>query len=174
MAEKTTAVQRAPSTGSLRVVEPRILLERMTQMHEEIARRAFELFERDGALGHDWENWFNAEEQFVHPVHVSISESGAALRVQAEVPGFEARDIEIALEPMRLTISGRKEARQNHQEKGRVIYQEICSSELLRIIDLPAEVAPERARAALKNGVLDLELPKAGKLSRKRAETSAA
>jgi HSP20 family molecular chaperone IbpA len=106
MAEKSTAVQRAPSSGSLRVVEPQTLIERISRIHDEIARRAFAMFERDGFFGRDLENWFNAEEQLVHPVHINITDSENALHVQAEVPGFEPKDIEISLEPTRLTISG--------------------------------------------------------------------
>ncbi|MGA9883727.1 MAG: Hsp20/alpha crystallin family protein [Candidatus Acidiferrales bacterium] len=145
-------------------------MERMIRMHDEIARRAFELFESDGASGRDLENWFNAEEQLIHPAHVNISESETALHVQAEVPGFEPKDIEISLEPARLTISGKKESNQEQQNKGKMIYKELCSSQLLRVIDLPAEIDPERTKATLKNGVLELEMPKAQKSMAKRVE----
>lgn len=170
MAEKSTAVQRAPSSGSLRVVEPQTLFERMNRVHDEIARRAFELFERDGAFGRDLENWFNAEEQLIHPAHINISESDSALHVQAEVPGFEPNEIEISLEPARLTISGKKQTSQEQQQKGKVVYKELCSSELLRVIDLPVEVDPEKTKATLKNGILELEMPKSAQSQAKRVE----
>jgi HSP20 family protein len=171
MAEKSTAVQRAPSSGSLRVVEPQTLFDRMTQMHNEIARRAFEMFERDGGLfGRDLENWFSAEEQLLHPVHVNISDSENAIHVQAEVPGFEPKDIQISLEPTRLTISGKREENKEQQDEGKTVYQELCSSEMLRVIDLPTEVDPEQTKATLKNGVLDLEMPKSAKSAGKRVE----
>jgi len=172
MAEKSTAVQRAQSSGSLRVVEPQTLLDRMNRIHEEIARRAFDLFQQDGSSGREMENWFTAEEELVHPVHVNISESDSALHVQAEVPGFEPKDIEISLEPTRLTISGKREAKQEQEDKGKVIYQELCSSEMLRVIDLPMQVDPEKTRATLKNGVLELEMPKDQKAAGKRVEVT--
>jgi HSP20 family protein len=172
MAEKSTAIQRAPSSGSLRVVEPQTLFDRMNRMHDEIARRAFALFEQDGAFGRDLENWFNAEEQLIHPAHINISESDNAVYVQAEVPGFEPKDIEISLEPTRLTISGKKEAGQEQQQKGKMVYKELCSSELLRVIDLPIEVDPEKTKATLKNGVLELEMPKTAKSQAKRVEVT--
>ncbi|MDE3110315.1 MAG: Hsp20/alpha crystallin family protein, partial [Acidobacteriota bacterium] len=168
------AVQRAPSSGALRVVEPQALLERMSRIHDDIARRAFELFERDGAFGRDLENWFDAEEQLVHPVHVNISETDSALRLQAEVPGFEPSELEISLEPSRLTISGKKESTQEQPEKGKVVYKELCSCELLRVIDLPVEVDPDKTKATLKNGVLELEIPKAAGAQSKRIEVRAA
>jgi HSP20 family protein len=173
MAEKSTAVQKAPSSGSLRVVEPQTLFERMSRIHDEIARRAFEIFERDGnVFGRDLENWFNAEEQLVHPVHINISESDNALHVQAEVPGFDPKDLAISLEPARLTISGKRESSQEQQEKGKVIYKELCSSELLRVIDLPAEVDPDKTKATLKNGVLELEMPKTAASHGQRVEVT--
>jgi HSP20 family protein len=174
MPDRTTAEQRAPSSGSLRVVEPQSLLDRMNRMHDEIARRAFSLFERDGLFGRDLENWFNAEEQLVHPVHINITETDAALHVQAEVPGFEPSDIEISLEPQRLTICGKKQSTQEQQAKGKVIYQELCSDELLRVVDLPAEVDPDKTKATLKNGVLDLEMPKSSRSLSKRVEVTGA
>lgn len=174
MAERTTAVQKAPSSGSLRVVEPQSLLERMNRIHNEIARRAFDLFERDGAFGRDLEHWFNAEEQLVHPVHVNITETDSSLRVQAEVPGFEPSELEICLEPARLTISGKKESAKEQPDKSKVVYKELCSAELLRVIDLPVEVDPEKTKATLKNGVLELDMPKAPGAQRKRVEITGA
>lgn len=175
MAERSTAVQKAPSSGSLRVVEPQTLFERMSRLHNEIAQRAFELFERNGGVfGRDWEDWFNAEQQLVHPAHINITESEKVLRVQAEVPGFEPKNIEISLEPTRLTISGKKETSHEQQKKGKLLYKELCSDELLRVIDLPAEVDPDKTRATLKNGVLELEMPKTSKLEKKRVEVKGA
>lgn len=136
----------------------------MNQMHNEIARRAFEMFENDGSVsGRDLDHWFDAEEQVLHPVHVNISDSDNAIHVQAEVPGFEPKEIQIGLQPTRLTISGRREENKEQQDKGKMVYQERCSSDLLRVIDLPAEVDPERTKATLKNGVLELEMPKTAK-----------
>lgn len=172
MAEKSTAVQRAPSSGSLRVVEPQTLFDRMSRIHDEIARRAFDLFQQDGLTGRDLQNWFDAEERLVHPLHINISETDSALTVQAEVPGFEPKDIEISLEPTRLTISGKREANQERQDKGKVIYEELCCSEMLRVIDLPAEVDPEKTKATLKNGVLELEMPKTQRALGKRVEVT--
>ena len=37
---------------------------------------------------------------------------------------------------------------------------ERCSDQILRVVDLPAEVDTERAVATLKDGILKLELPK--------------
>ncbi|HXJ16790.1 MAG TPA: Hsp20 family protein [Candidatus Polarisedimenticolia bacterium] len=174
MAEKSTAVQTAQAPASLKLVEPRALFERINQMHEAVARRAFELFKGDGGLfGRDWEHWFRAESELLHPVHMNITESDDALAVQAEVPGFSPNELEINIEARRLTISGKKETREE-RKKGKTIYQERCSNEILRAVDLPAEVDATKATATLKNGVLELTLPKAARAKTTRVEVRAA
>jgi HSP20 family molecular chaperone IbpA len=160
MPEKTTAVQMAPERSTLKLVEPRTLLERMNRMHENIARRAFEFFESAGSFfGHELEHWFKAEAELLHPVHISISESDESLHVQAEVPGFGVNELAVSLEPWRLTISGKKETGKE-SKKEKTIYKERCASELLRVVDLPVEVDPVKTTATLKNGVLELDMAK--------------
>ncbi len=175
MTEKSTAVQMAPEPSSLKVVEPKTFFERVNQIHQNIARRAFEIFENDGGLfGHELDHWFKAEAEMLHPVHVNISESDGALTVQAEVPGFNANELEVSLEPRRLTISGKKETSKEDKKKGKTIYKEQCSTEVLRIIDLPAEVDAVKATATIKNGVLELTLPRGGQAKSTHVEVKAA
>jgi HSP20 family protein len=175
MNEKSTAVQLAPEATSLKVVEAKSLFERIKRIHENIARRAFEIFENDGrSWGHDLDHWFKAEAELLHPVHVHISEADGTLNVQAEVPGFNASDLELSVEPRRLTISGKKQTSKEDKKKGKTIYQEQCVSELLRIIDLPAEVDAAKATATLKNGVLELSMPKGVQAKPSRVEVKAA
>jgi HSP20 family protein len=174
MAEKSTAVQPAQAPAPLKLVEPKTLFDRINQMHQAIARRAFEFFEGDGGLfGRDWEHWFRAESELLHPVHVNINESDDMLAVQAEVPGFSPNELEINIEARRLTISGKKESREE-RKKGKTIYQERCSNEILRVVDLPAEVDAKKATATLKNGILELTLPKAAQAKSTRVEIKAA
>jgi len=163
MSEKATAVQTAldpKESTSLKFVEPQTLFDRVNHLHEAIARRAFQLFEGGGFWGHELENWFKAEMELLHPVHVQISELGDAIEVEAEVPGFNPRELEVSVEPQRLTISGKKESTEE-RKKGKAVYKEHCSNEILRVVDLPAEVEAAKATAILRNGVLSLSLPKA-------------
>jgi HSP20 family protein len=166
MSTKAVALEKAPETkeaSNLKLVEPATLFERMNRVHDEIARRAFEIFAGNGGIfGHELDDWFKAETELLHPVHVNISETADALQVEAEVPGFDAKDLEVSVESGRLTISGKKERREE-SKKGKTIYKEQCSNEILRVVDLPAEVDAAKATATLKNGVLALALPKAAR-----------
>src|ERR1035437_2177861 len=160
MTANATATQIAPIPT--RAMEQQDVFDRFDQIYNSIAQRAFEIFESNGrSFGHEFDVWFKAESELLHPVHVRIAESDDALTVEAEVPGFEAKDLKINLEPRRLTISGKKETKEE-QKKGKAVYQEQCSNEILRVIDLPAEVVASKA-ATLKNGMLELQMPKSPK-----------
>jgi HSP20 family protein len=139
------------------------LFERVRELSNAIAHRAFELFNGRGrADGHDLEDWFRAESEILHPVHLDLAESADAFTVRAEVPGFSAKELEVGVETHRLTISGKRESSEEHTNK-KTIYKEQCSNQIYRAIDLPAEVDTSKVTATLKNGVLELSMPKAAK-----------
>jgi len=139
------------------------LFDQMENTFNTIARRAYEIFEGNGRmLGRDLENWFRAEKELFHPVPVNITESEGAIEVKAEVPGFGEKEIEIGVEPRRLTITGKRETKKE-EKKGKTVYAESRSDEILRLVDLPAEIETDKVAATLKNGILELALPKVAK-----------
>ncbi|MFZ0911381.1 MAG: Hsp20 family protein [Candidatus Acidiferrales bacterium] len=169
MNEKATATQMAPVATSVKLVEPSILLDRRNQIHDSIELRAFEIFQNNGGiLGRELDDWFRAEEELLHPVHLSLTESEDAFTVGVEVPGFSAEQLQVSLEPRRLMISGKKEISKDEEMKAKIVYREQCSDEILRVIDLPAEVDAAKATAILKHGVLQLKLPKGLRAGRLR------
>ena len=164
MPEQTKGVEpamRSTTLASLRLVPPADLFTRVEQLTDSIARRAFEIFDGNGRMfGRDWGDWFQAESELLHPVHIDVAESGENLTVQVEVPGFTDKELDISLEGRRLTITGKRETREEHKEK-KPIYTECCSDQILRVIDLPVDVDAAKAAATLRNGVLELKVPKA-------------
>ena len=176
----TQAVKEAPEPKALQPTSTKALatediFTEFDRIYDSIARRAFEIFSGDGhGFGHDLEHWFKAEAELLHPIHTRITESDKALTVKAEVPGFNARELDVSLEPRRLTISGKKETSKEDKRKEKTVYQEQCSSEILRIIDLPAEVDAAKTTAILNNGVLELTLPRAAQTISARVEVKAA
>ncbi|MBI3894654.1 MAG: Hsp20 family protein [Acidobacteria bacterium] len=154
-------IEKKTQTGLPKFVPAEELFARMQGVLDRVARRAYEIFENDGrGFGRDWENWFEAESEFLHPVHLDIVEAENALTVRAEVPGFNADQIEVSVEPRRLTISGKRESR-SEQKKGRMVYSDRCSNQFLRVVNLPADVDADKVSATLNRGILELEIPKA-------------
>ncbi len=136
--------------------------------------RAYEIFESNGrTFGRDLENWLRAERELLHPVAVNITESDEAFEVKAEVPGFNEKEIEIGVEPGRLTITGKRETKKE-EKKGKTVCAESRSDQILRMVDLPAEIDTDKVTATLKNGVLELTLPKAAKVQTMRIHPKAA
>jgi len=161
MAEKSITVQR-DEEKPVAITPVERLMDRINQASQAITRRAYEIFEANGRrFGRDLEDWFKAEMELLHPVHVSITESEDDLEVKAELPGFNEKEIEVGVEPCRLTITGKRETRK--EKKGKAVYSELCSDQIMRIVDLPANVDAGKATATLKNGVLHLTLPKAAR-----------
>src|SRR5574340_987809 len=155
------AVRSEEHPARLEFTEFGNFFERLQEMHEMISRRAFELFEEGGRIaGRDLGDWFKAESELLHPVNVSIDETEEGLRVEAEVPGFKAKELEASVEPRRLTITGKCEVGRE-QKKGKSIYSERNAERTLRVIDLPVEVNTETVGATLKDGVLVFMMSKA-------------
>lgn len=160
MKESGTAVQPARET-SIRRGEPSNLTEQVNNLYNRIARRAFEMFEGNGRLnGRDLADWLQAEVEFIHPLHIGISESSEAVTVRAEVPGFTLNELEVHVEPRRVIIAGKREAREESKTE-KTIYSETCSDQVLRVLALPSAVEPEKVKTTLKDGVLELVMPKA-------------
>jgi len=161
MPEALAAVPTTKEPTMIRPVRTENLFERADAIFDTIAKRAYELFNTNGhTFGHEVEDWLKAEQELLHPVHLDVSETGEAFNVKAEVPGFTEKELHINVEPRRLAISGKRESKKE-EKKGKTICSEMCSDEIMRVVDLPADVEAEKATATLKNGVLELHLPKA-------------
>lgn len=170
MTQPGSAVQPAREISDQKS-EPANLVERMNNLYDHIAKRAFEIFDGDGRpLGRDLAHWLQAELELLHPLHIELLESPEALHLHAEVPGFKAEQLNINVEPQRVTITGERESKEESKTQ-KVIYSETCSNQILRVIDLPAPVDTDKAKATLKDGRLDLDLPKAAPAKTVKVET---
>jgi HSP20 family protein len=134
----------------------------MNELYDKVAKRAFSIFESNGrSSGHDLDDWLKAESEFLCSVPVELTETDAEFTVRAEVPGFTEKELEIVAEPGRLFITGKSEKKAEEKKKKETIYSEISEKEIFRSFLLPAEIDPEKVNAVLKNGVLEITMPKA-------------
>lgn len=141
-------------------VETGKLIERMEELTRSVAKRAYEFFESRGReIGNELEDWFRAEAEVLRPVPVTIKEGDTGITVQAEVPGFKANEIKISAEPFRLMIEGSCE-QVNEQKSEKLVLSERSSNRFYRSFSLPAETDPAKITANLKDGVLEIVLPK--------------
>jgi HSP20 family protein len=101
--------------------------------------------------------------------NVDIVDRDDDVLVRAELPGFKKDDIDVSVSGNTLTLKGETES-EEHEEKGEYYWREISRGSFLRTIELPAEVDDSKARASMKDGMLELLLPKREK-SRRRSIT---
>ena len=158
---RAVAKKQSASSALLQFVGPADIFSRMQQLSDSIARRAYEIFESKGRIfGRDLEDWVQAESELLQPVPIEMEQSRDDLVIRAEVPGFTAKDLDVCLESHRLTIAGKRETTEEHQD-GETVHTEQRSDHVLRIVDLPIAVDAGKAAATLKDGVLELKMPKA-------------
>ncbi|WP_461211455.1 Hsp20/alpha crystallin family protein [Desulfocurvus sp. DL9XJH121] len=96
-----------------------------------------------------------SQRRFAYPP-LNIGESDDAVRVSALIPGLGLEDIELTLTHKTLVIKGERKA-----PEGKYFRQERPAGPFQRIISLNVPVDRDRVTATLKNGILDIVLPKA-------------
>jgi HSP20 family protein len=111
-----------------------------------------------------WERPLAELPEFVPSVDVIDREDEVVVR--AEVPGYRKEEIEISVGDSTLTIRGETK-KEEKEEKGDYYRCEISHGAFSRTLELPARVDEAKAKAAMKDGVLELTLPKVEK-SRRR------
>ena len=126
----------------------------MQEFFDLIARRPFELL---GATPRFFTR--EPEPEFFRPVNLRLYETEEALIVRAEVPGFTEKELDINVEPWRLIITAKREFTEEKKELGPVYKEKL--NKIYRTVKFPIEVRPEAVKAILKNGILEVTLPKA-------------
>ncbi|GAB4364261.1 MAG: Hsp20/alpha crystallin family protein [Calditrichia bacterium] len=90
---------------------------------------------------------------------VDVEETDRDVRISAELPGIDEKDIDISISDDVLTLKGEK--KQEREEKGSTFYRmERSYGSFRRDIPLPSEVDPDKAEAVFKRGVLTIKVPK--------------
>jgi HSP20 family protein len=108
-----------------------------------------------------------AETKITWAPALDMHESDDKLTVEVEVPGLDAKDIDISLEDDTLRIKGeRKFANEVKEENYHRIERAYGYFE--RNIPLPRKVDEEKVAASVSEGVLRIELPKAAEVKPKQ------
>lgn len=90
---------------------------------------------------------------------VDVAEKEKEYEVTAELPGLDAKNIDVKVSDSRLTIMGEK--REEKEEKGKDRYlSERRYGSFVRSFALPQDVDAAKIEASFSNGVLTIKLPK--------------
>ena len=112
-----------------------------------------------------WDDYFGPGRRALRPLEeawlplVDVSETGDKITVKAEIPGMEAKDIEISMVGDTLTLKGEKKAEREEMEENYHMVERSYGS-FSRTMKLPSTVDADKVEATYKNGVLTVVLPK--------------
>ena len=90
---------------------------------------------------------------------VNVSESDTAIEVTAEIPGVDAKDIDVQLKDGVLTIKGEKKEEKDEKKKDYHVVERSYGM-FERSFSVPAEIDADKVQAAFDKGVLTVTLPK--------------
>lgn len=96
---------------------------------------------------------------------MNVKETDKEYKLEVSAPGFDKEDFSLDLNDDVLTISAKKETKNDEKDKNdKVIRQEFCSSSFSRSFVLFDDVDEDKISATQKNGVLEIILPKSEKV----------
>ena len=90
---------------------------------------------------------------------VEVSDTKDTVVVKAQVPGVSKEQIQVTVSEGTLTIKGETKAEEQQEEKN-YLRREFHYGAFTRTVPLPAEVQAEKATAHLKDGMLEITIPK--------------
>jgi len=154
MKTRPSGARRVAPRARPRIVSCDLVRSRSEEIRDAVARRAYEIFEGRGRVhGYHDDDWRQAESDVLFPLAVTVTDAGAYLTVAAAVPGFDACDVEVCVEPRRVTIAG-----QRHPDAtgGGPAHR----TRMFRAVELPEDVTPCDVMAAVEDGVVEVTLRK--------------
>jgi HSP20 family protein len=103
--------------------------------------------------------WLGRGEERMLTPQIEVSESDQEIQIAAELPGLDEKDIEVTVADDTLTIRGEKKEESERKEHN-VHMTERSYGTFSRTLRLPFAVDAGQAKAAFKDGVLRITIPK--------------
>ncbi|OUL29890.1 molecular chaperone [Nostoc sp. T09] len=88
-----------------------------------------------------------------------MEETDDAIHLRLEVPGLEAKDLNVEVTADAVSISGERKSETKTEEKG-IARSEFRYGRFQRVIPLPVQIQNDKVEAEYKDGILRLTLPK--------------
>jgi HSP20 family protein len=100
---------------------------------------------------------------------VDISETKDNFVVKAELPGLEAKDVNVSISGDMLTVKGEKKTEEEEKDEH---YHRIerYSGSFQRAFQLPSGVKADKVKATFDKGILKVTLPKVEEAKKKKIE----
>lgn len=102
---------------------------------------------------------------------VDIHDDGKVVRIEAELPGLDEKDIDLELNGRFLTLRGEKREEKDESEEGWHKVERRFGS-FVRTIELPEGINYDEAKAEYRKGLLRVTLPRKEELRSERRKIS--
>lgn len=137
------------------------LLDEMRRMLSDVERRAFDLFQRrGGALGHELDDWLQAERETLAAPPAELTETSDGFIVRMAIAGFSAKQVQVTATPQELVVKA------EHPPQEASTDTRLCWSELphngksCRRVPLPTAIDIAKVTATLDDGKLLIKAAK--------------
>jgi HSP20 family protein len=97
---------------------------------------------------------------------IDLSETDKEIKIEAELPGVDEKDVEVVVTDNVLTIRGEKKAEKEEKKKDYRLVERSYGS-FSRSLTLPFAADASKAQATFKKGVLTITMPKPPELAAK-------
>jgi len=102
--------------------------------------------------------------------NVDVVDDGETIRILVELPGVEASDVRVSIRGKVVMVRGTKKGRIRAKEGMRFFCMERYFGSFMKSIPLPRPVNSHHARTQLKDGLLEILLPRVPDLREKEIE----
>ncbi len=103
---------------------------------------------------------------------VDVIEKDGAYLVTAELPGVRREDVQVTIDGAQVTLAAEAKREKEVAADERVLHSERVYGKATRSFALPQEVDESTAEAKLRDGVLELTLPKKAAAARRQIAIS--
>jgi HSP20 family protein len=100
-----------------------------------------------------------SERSFTRVPAAELQETEDAIHLKLEVPGIEAKDLDVQVTENAVSVSGERKS-ETKTEKDGAIRSEFHYGKFQRVIPLPSKIQNTNVTAEYKDGILNLTLPK--------------
>lgn len=134
------------------------IADQLEQLHQRIARRAYEFSQSRNGWGDTFGDWLSAEQELVSKPAVELREQDGSFTITAALPGVQAKDITVDITRQDVMIKVATEHRHT-EDKGYVHRCEFTAGQFFRSLPFPKAVVATKAKAEYQNGMLNITVP---------------
>lgn len=154
--EKVTVKGKRAKRGEIMPWHPTDYLQEMDRMFRDFSRGFGSML---SSIGPSWirPSWLELPE--VREAFTDLIDAGNEYRVRAEIPGIPKENLNVTVTAKSIEIEG--EAKTDiEEEKEGFVRRERGYSKVHKSLSFPEEAIPDKADATLKDGLLEVRIPK--------------